>query len=174
MELLLQDFASTYWWLILLIGLIVGIVGKFMADGIQKLWGLVSSSQRKRNLEREREEEDEIEHLVNYPSEIIDYQFLATQSDLHSTRNYILAFMILFLSFPREETPQLVQYIFMLIAAGPYYVAMREVFRRNRYTRISGEARRRLREKETTKATGNVAEESVPEVVVEESSNATK
>lgn len=73
MEQLLKDFTSTYWWLILLIGLTVGIIGTFMADGIKKLWGLFSSRQRERNKKREQEYDYEINILVRHPERIQEY-----------------------------------------------------------------------------------------------------
>lgn len=147
MEQFFQDLASTYWWLILLVGLVVGIAGTFMADGIKKLYGSISSRQRKRNTEREKENEKETEYLVIHPEEIADYQFLATQSDLRATRYFILAFMLLIAAYPREETPPLMQYILLLFAGFPYYVSLRGLSRRNRYSNISWEARKRLRDR---------------------------
>ena len=143
----INDITSTYWWLILIVGLLVGILGNFLSEGIKKLYGSVSSGQRERNIEKEKEREEEIEYLVNSPEVIIDYQFLATRADLHSTRNFVITFIILFASFPREGTPPIIQYTLLFLAGFPYYVSLRAAFERNRFTDISNEARRRLQEK---------------------------
>lgn len=146
MEEFIKDITSTYWWLVLLVALIVGVLGNFLSEGIRNLYGKVSSSQRERNLERKYEIEEEIKNLVNHPEEITDYQFLATQSDLHSTRNYVLAFMLFIAAFPFVITNSFAQYILMFLAIFPYFTSQRAASERNRYTMVSGEARKRLRE----------------------------
>lgn len=145
MEEFLRDINTTYWWLILFVALIVGMIGNFLSDGIRKLYGMVSSSQRERNLERDKEIEEEIKRLVNNPEEITDYQFLATQSDIHSTRNFVLAFMLFIAAFPFVQTTPFLQYVLMFMAIFPYFASQRAALERNRYTMISGEARKRLR-----------------------------
>lgn len=136
MEQLIKDFTSTYWWLILLIGLIVGIIGTFMADGIKKLWGLVSSRQRERNARLKERNLISVEYLVRYPSEVADYQFRASQSSHAATRSLVITFALFIIAKPSETTEPYLSIFVAVLALLPMYAFTRFMSESERYDKI--------------------------------------
>lgn len=106
MEEFLQGITSAYWWLILLMGLIMGIIGNFFSDGIKKVIGIFSSRQREKNLEEGRRFDKQVDYLVNNPNEIINSKIDATYQRLLAIHDFILLAVVGFLSLMTLEFVQ--------------------------------------------------------------------
>ena len=161
MEDFFRDIASVYWWLLLLISLIVGIVGAFTADGIKKLWGLVSSRQRERNIEIQKKIEAEIDSLIAHPERILSRKLDGIHQRQLSiiamiSGMVIIAFSMAIYSLDNVDYSKIIGTIFYLFSYYFIYRFAKISLKSNRIYKITLKATKKLRELEEE------AEEDIP------------
>lgn len=72
--------SPTFWFTTVIAGIIVGILGNFATNGIQKIWGRFSETQRMKSEAQEKAFQAEVQDLIDNPSKVVDIKLDAIYS----------------------------------------------------------------------------------------------
>jgi len=72
--------SPTFWFSAVIVGILVGVIGNFATNGLQKIWAKFSETQRKKNDEQEKAFQLEVQDLVANPSKVTDLKLEAIYS----------------------------------------------------------------------------------------------
>ena len=64
--------SPNFWFGTVIVGIIVGVIGNFLSGWIQKVYARYSERQRKKNQEKERRFQKDLQRLFDVPSEVLE------------------------------------------------------------------------------------------------------